>query len=129
MALVNKVNQIIEKAEAIEQLSMWEQPKAAKLLVKDDVVPLLLEVAEFIDEVRHDESQGTELVNVVDVMNEFQKKLEGLTEALKKGTEGMIAKTAELEKNIIDLEKKMGLTILGSQKKTAPKKPLPAVNA
>lgn len=45
------VQAIILQAEEIEKLSMFQQPAAAKALLKDEIVPFLLTVAEKLDAV------------------------------------------------------------------------------
>ncbi|MCA1930912.1 hypothetical protein [Rheinheimera sp.] len=47
--LVQVVAAIITKAEAIDNLGVFQQPAAAKQLLKDDVVPFLQTVAEKLD--------------------------------------------------------------------------------
>ena len=86
MALVERVEKIIKKAESIEQLSMWEQPKAAKALLKDEVVPVLLELAKAVDEL----NQAPEAENAIDLVD------------LLTGMQGQIK---ALEKRVTELQK------------------------
>lgn len=49
MALVQKVQGIIAAAAAIGEMNMFQRPAAYEQLVKDEIVPVLLAVAEHID--------------------------------------------------------------------------------
>lgn len=49
LTLVAVVRAIILQAEEIENLSMFQQPAAAKALIKDEIVPFLLTMAEKMD--------------------------------------------------------------------------------
>lgn len=49
VALVAVVTAIVEKARAIDDLNVFQQAAAAKQLIKDDVVPFLMTIAEKLD--------------------------------------------------------------------------------
>lgn len=78
MALVQKVQDIIEKAKGIQELAFYSRPAEYEKLVSDSIVPVLLEIAAFVDSVTPNEEengQKTELVSVADALNEFQHQL------------------------------------------------------
>lgn len=104
MELTQKVTEIIEKAAEIEKLNLWEQGKAAKALLKDDVVPVLLEMAQFIDGVK------SHLLTVTELQKQAFLEIQQVANSQQ-------SEIAELKKQIAAL------------KKPAPKKPLSAVTA
>jgi len=75
MALVQKVKGIIAQAETISAMGLFQRPAAYEQLVKDEIVPVLLAVAEHIDSFNEPLPDGVEQVSVPEVLNEFQEKL------------------------------------------------------
>ena len=74
MALVQKVKGIIAQAETISAMGLFQRPAAYEELVKNEIVPVLLAVAEHIDSFNEPLPDGVEQVSVADVLNEFQEK-------------------------------------------------------
>ncbi len=75
MALVEKVQSIIAQAEKIGDMGMFQRPAAYEQLVKDEIVPVLLAVAEHIDGFNEPLPDGIEQVSVADVLNQFKDEL------------------------------------------------------
>lgn len=74
MALTQKVQSIIVLAAAIGEMNIFQRPAAYEELVKNEIVPVLLAVAEHIDGFNEPLPDGVEQVSVADVLNEFQEK-------------------------------------------------------
>jgi hypothetical protein len=85
---------IITRAEAIDNLGAFQQPAAAKKLLKDDVVPFLHAVAEKLDTV-----DLTQFNNRLDHNNKaieaLNKKITQLEAQVKKLTKPAATKAAE----------------------------------
>lgn len=75
MALVGRVNLIISQAELISQMGLFQRPAAYEELVKNEIVPVLLAVAEHIDGFNEPLPDDPEQVSVAEVLNEFQQQL------------------------------------------------------
>lgn len=75
MALTEKVKIIILQAEEISKMGLFQRPAAYEELVKNEIVPVLLEVAEHVDSFSEPLPDGIEQVSVAEVLNEFQEKL------------------------------------------------------
>lgn len=86
--LVLVVQAIILQAEEIEKLSMFQQPAAAKALLKDEIVPLLLTMAEKLDGL-------TSESEVKKQFEAFGKKLTTLESQVKKLAKPATTKAAE----------------------------------
>ena len=157
MALTQKVTEIIEKAAEIEKLNLWEQGKAAKALLKDDVVPVLLTMAQFIDGTPQTgvvsigdmsakiEKQGAEIAGVLQFNEQLKAQLANTIEQIKplilqlqsavneqqaeiEGMREAALKAAELQSDI-SLQVAALKKDAVAAKKPAAKKPLPAVTA
>jgi len=96
MALTHKVQSIIVMAEAIGQMGLFQRPAAYEELVKNEIVPVLLAVAEHVDSFNEPLPGGVEEISVAEVLNEFQDKLKASDELI-----------AELKQEITTLKGRM----------------------
>lgn len=82
MALVEKVKGIIVQAETISAMGLFQRLAAYEELVKNEIVPVLLAVAEHIDGFNEPLPDGVEQVSVAEVLNQFQDKLKASDELI-----------------------------------------------
>lgn len=98
MALVKKVKDIIKRGDAIQLLGLFSRPAAYEELVRNDITPVLLEIAEFIDSFAGEPLPGE--VSVATVLNEFQEKLNAVSQQ----SAAVQAENAELKQEIVTLK-------------------------
>lgn len=96
MALVEKVKGIIAQATMIGEMGMFQRPAAYETLVQAEIVPVLLELAEFVDSFSGEGDQPIETISVAEVLNQFQDKLKASDELI-----------AELKQEITTLKGRM----------------------
>jgi hypothetical protein len=81
--LVAVVTAIVEKARAIDDLNVFQQAAAAKQLIKDDVVPFLMTIAEKLDGL----TSESDLAKQFEVLNKKVAALEAKAKKLTKPDE------------------------------------------
>lgn len=94
---------ILEKAMTIRDMAFYSRPEHYEKLVSEEIVPVLLDVATFVDEFTalDDGQQATELVSVADALNEFKATIE----AQQRQIDTMTEKQAATEKRLTSLQK------------------------
>lgn len=81
MALVEKVQGIIAKAEEIQQMSMFSRPAEYEKLVAAEIVPLLLEVAQHIDDFNSPAELPAAAISL-DEIAQFEERLQARDNAI-----------------------------------------------
>ena len=81
MALVEKVKVIIGKAEEIQQLNMFSRPAEYEKLVSAEIVPLLLEVAQHIDDFNSPAELPAAAISL-DELNQLEERIQARDNAI-----------------------------------------------
>lgn len=91
MALTQKVQGIIAAAAAIGEMNMFQRPAAYEQLVKDEIVPVLLAVAEHIDGAKAAPGASDETAQLIAEMRQEITTLKGRVTKLQKSGSGAAA--------------------------------------
>lgn len=92
MALTQKVQGIIAKAAEIGEMNMFQRPAAYEQLVKDEIVPVLLAVAQHIDgAAAPGEGKADETAEQIAELKQEITTLKGRVTKLQKSSTGAVA--------------------------------------